>query len=104
MVKTKLLLDVVCDLRRLADSVQAVAEVMTNPTEDETLGSPALATAQKSAEKTVTLEQVRVVLANKSRDGFKAERMDSTDSSKKNFRKNVDLSPPPWLTGEGHEI
>ncbi len=75
MSKIKLLLDVVADLRSLADSLQAVAGAMAgnellNSTQLET---PAQVPTQKSEEKTVTLEQVRAVLAEKSHDGFTAE-------------------------------
>lgn len=69
MSKTKLLLDVVNDLRSLADSVQAVADAMT---QNETTAEIPPAEPPKSAapkEKTITLEQVRSVLAEKSHDG-----------------------------------
>lgn len=74
MSKMKLLLDVVQDMRHLADSLQLVAEAMmqneapaTEPVEE----APA-APAAKPAKK-VTLEQVRAVLAQKSHDGLTAE-------------------------------
>lgn len=69
MSKTKLLLDVVNDLRSLADSVQAVADAMTqNETTAEIAPTePPQKTAPK--EKPITLEQVRSVLAEKSHDG-----------------------------------
>ena len=62
MSKVKLLLDVVEDLRSLADSVQAVADAMlqNEPTVD-------------AEAKTLTLEEVRAVLGEKSRAGFTAE-------------------------------
>lgn len=69
MSKTKLLLDVVNDLRSLADSVQAVADAMT---QNETTVEIPPAEPLKSAalkEKPITLEQVRSVLAEKSHDG-----------------------------------
>lgn len=67
--KVKLLLDVIEDMRSLADSLQAVADAMlqndspaeTQPTKAETSEAP--------AEKPITLEQVRAVLAEKSHDG-----------------------------------
>ncbi len=68
MSKTKLLLDVVNDLRSLADSVQAVADAMT---QNETTAEISPAEPPKSAapkEKPITLEQVRSVLAEKSHD------------------------------------
>jgi len=75
MSKIKLLLDVVTDLRSLADSLQAVADAMASnkPVDASQPETPAQAPTQKPEEKTVTLEQVRAVLAEKSHDGFTAE-------------------------------
>lgn len=69
MSNTKLLLDVVNDLRSLADSVQAVADAMTQ--NETTAEIPPAKLPQKTApkEKPITLEQVRSVLAEKSHDG-----------------------------------
>ena len=68
MSKVKLLLDVVEDLRSLADSVQAVADAMlqNEPTVDAEAKTPA-------PQKELTLEEVRAVLGEKSRAGFTAE-------------------------------
>ena len=68
MSKIKLLLDVVEDMRSLADSLQALADAMTQG--DALEAKP----VQKAAslppkEPAVTLEQVRAVLAEKSHDG-----------------------------------
>jgi len=97
MGKVKLLLDVIGDLRSLADSLQAVAdavadngaaEVGTTVTKEpeETgkagkAGKTAKNTAKKDAkaakqepeEKPLTLEEVRAVLAEKSRSGHTEE-------------------------------
>ena len=75
MSKIKLLLDVVTDLRSLADSLQAVADAMAGnePVEASQPETPTQVPTQKPEEKTVTLEQVRAVLAEKSHDGFTAE-------------------------------
>jgi len=75
MSKIKLLLDVVTDLRSLADSLQAVADAMTGnePVDASQPETPAQAPTQKHEEETVTLEQVRAVLAEKSHDGFTVE-------------------------------
>ena len=79
MSRTKLILDVVEDLRSLADSLQAVADVMVSgevpqspvqPVPDPVSQVPAPAEPPKPA---ITLEQVRTVLAEKSRAGFTAE-------------------------------
>ena len=89
MSKIKLLLDVVSDLRSLADSLQAVADaVAKNGQEqpDQTMEEkPDQKPEKKSAAKKVessmekpeprslTLEQVRAALAEKSRAGHTAE-------------------------------
>ncbi len=75
MSNTQLLLDLVRDLRSLADSVQAVAEAMDGNEPAET-AMPETSVPVKEPESTakpVTLEQVRTVLADKSQQGFTAE-------------------------------
>ena len=75
MSKTKLLLDVVDDIRRLADSLQAVADAMDGNTTNEDRahesipGSPPDSVSQEHTPAQVTIEQVRAVLAEKSSDG-----------------------------------
>lgn len=95
MSRIKLLLDVVQDIRSLADSLQAVAEAMLQNEPEQTdapaEGSPdpkaeKKNTGKKAAkpaakaepesepeEKALTLEEVRAVLAEKSRAGHTAE-------------------------------
>ena len=96
MGKVKLLLDVIGDLRSLADSLQAVADAvadsgaaeaeLTTTKEPEKAGKAgkgaAKNTAKKDAkpvakqepeEKPLTLEEVRAVLAEKSRAGHTEE-------------------------------
>lgn len=84
MSKVKLLLDVVSDLRSLADSLQAVADAMTQSepeAEAPTAGMKKKADSKKVEpdpspvleEKPLTLEKVRAVLAEKSRAGHTAE-------------------------------
>lgn len=91
MGKVKLLLDVIGDLRSLADSLQAVADAVTEDDasaertatkEPEQKGRPKAAAKKNTAKKTVkaepeekplTLEEVRAVLAEKSRAGHTAE-------------------------------
>ncbi len=75
MSKIKLLLDVVSDLRSLADSVQAVTEAMAGnePAEATQPEIPVPGPEPKPEVKPVTLEQVRATLAEKSQDGFTAE-------------------------------
>lgn len=91
MSKMKLLLEVIQDIRSLADSLQAVAEAMT---EHESAEAPAENTGKKTKkadggktvkaeaksapppdqeEKPMTLAEVRAVLAEKSRAGHTAE-------------------------------
>lgn len=69
MSKIKLLLEVVNDLRSLADSIQAVADTMT---QNETVADPSPTEQPQDPapkEQLITLEQVRSVLAEKSHDG-----------------------------------
>lgn len=95
MSKIKLLLDVVQDMRSLADSLQAVAEAvadsgaaeaeLTVTKEPEKAGKIGKAAAknttkkdtkaakQEPEEKPLTLEEVRAVLAEKSRSGHTEE-------------------------------
>lgn len=77
MNKTKLLLDVVYELRSLADSVQAVAGAIAGNEPVEAMQpeppAPVPEPKPKPEVKPVTLEQVRSVLAEKSQDGFTAQ-------------------------------
>lgn len=91
MSRMKLLLDVVSDLRSLADSLQAVADaaIQGGPEhpdqspEEQPVQKPEKKTAAKEADppakapapdaKPLTLEQVRAVLAEKSRAGHTSE-------------------------------
>jgi hypothetical protein len=75
MSKVDLLLDVINDLKKLAGSLQTLAEtfdtnVSSGGAQAET---PAQVAETKHAEKRITLEQIRAVLAEKSHDGFTAE-------------------------------
>ena len=91
MGKVKLLLEVVGDLRSLADSLQAVADTVADSGAEEA-GKPDAkepekagkagksakkeekpAAKQAQEEKPLTLEEVRAVLAEKSRAGHTAE-------------------------------
>ena len=85
MSKMKLLLDVVSDLRSLADSLQAVADAVAQggqeqpdqTTEERPAQEPEKETAAKKEEKAepkpLTLERVRAALAEKSRAGHTTE-------------------------------
>ena len=81
MSKIKLLLDVVSDLRSLADSLQAVADAVAQGGQEQPTQKPEKKTAAKQVEppvekpetKPLTLEQVRAALAEKSRAGHTAE-------------------------------
>lgn len=67
MSRTKLLLDVVEDLRNLADSIQTLCDAaMTNDPQDESALDVAY---EEHKNPTITLEQVRGVLAKKSQEG-----------------------------------
>ncbi|HEM3178839.1 MULTISPECIES: rRNA biogenesis protein rrp5 [Bacillota] len=73
MSRVKLLLDVVSDLRSLADSVQAVADAIASNGPDEITKPEQPKPEKQSEEKQITLEEVRAVLAEKSHDGFTTE-------------------------------
>ena len=85
MSKMKLLLDVVSDLRSLADSLQAVADAVAQggqeqpdqTTEEKPTQKPEKKNVAKQEEKAepkpLTLEQVRAALAEKSRAGHTSE-------------------------------
>ncbi len=69
MSRTKLLLDVVVNMRSLADSLQTLANAIS----EDDIADDVPAGAVEPVEKplvTVTLEQVRAVLAEKSHDGL----------------------------------
>ena len=76
MSRTKLLLDVISDVRSLADSLQAVVDAMleNEPVEVASQTVPAeepiVAKLEEAAE--IKLEDVRAVLADKSRMGHTA--------------------------------
>ena len=72
MSKVQLLLDVIINLRSLADSLQAVTDAMIEYGTPTDVAQEAIET-ENPAKTTVTLEQVRAVLAEKSHDGFTAE-------------------------------
>ena len=72
MSKIQLLLNVVEDLRSLADNLQAVSYAMFQSETQEVTPTPAPA-SEPEFKKVVTLEQVRAVLAEKSHDGFTAD-------------------------------
>ena len=91
MSKIKLLLDVVSDLRSLADSLQAVADAVVQNEPGQPAQSPEEKPTQKPEKKTaakkkessteeegqqskpLSLEQVRAALAEKSRAGHTSE-------------------------------
>jgi hypothetical protein len=75
MSKVNLLLDVVNDLKKLAGSLQTLAETLDTKVSagEAKTETPAQVAETKPAEKRITLEQVRAVLAEKSHDGFTAE-------------------------------
>lgn len=73
MSKIKLLLDVVSDMRSLADSIQAVADVMAGNEPTETKASTTTVSEPVPKKKEITLEEVRAKLAEKSQAGLTAQ-------------------------------
>lgn len=72
MSKIKLLLDVVSDMRSLADSLQAVADVMADNEPPAETAKPSKVTKEPK-KKEISLEEVRGKLAEKSQAGLTAE-------------------------------
>ena len=75
MSKIKLLLDVVDDMRRLADSLQTVADSIAGSTDagDQPNQQQAAPQPERSKASAITIDQVRSVLADKSGGGKTAE-------------------------------
>ena len=70
MSKMKLLLDVVDDMRRLADSLQTVADsIVGNTDADDQPNQPPAPQPEKPKSPVITIDQVRAVLAEKSGQG-----------------------------------
>lgn len=67
MSKIKLLLDVVEDMRSLADSLQTIADSLQGNTPEQTTDTP------KPTAPKITIDQVRAVLAEKSGEGKTAQ-------------------------------
>jgi len=73
MSKIKLLLDVVSDMRSLADSIQAFADAMAGNEPVEITEPVKNEKTTKPKKKEITLEEVRAKLAEKSQAGFTTE-------------------------------
>ena len=129
MGKVKLLLDVIGDLRSLADSLQAVAdavadngaaeaELMTTKEPEETgkAGKTGKAAAKNTAkkeakeakqeteEKPLTLEEVRAVLAEKSRSGHTEEVRELLNKHGANKLSEIDPAEYPALLAEAEVL
>lgn len=77
MSRIKLLLDLIEDVRAVADDLQTIADCMASdepaPAEPMKQESPAEKASEPEPEKSIRLEDVRAVLAAKSRDGYGAQ-------------------------------
>lgn len=73
MSKIKLLLDVVSDMRSLADSLQAFADAMAGNEATETVEPSTIVKEPEPNKKEITLEEVRAKLAEKSQAGLTAQ-------------------------------
>jgi len=126
MGKVKLLLDVIGDLRSLADSLQAVADAvadndaaeseLTTTKEPEKAGKDgrtvAKNTAKKEAkeakqeteEKPLTLEEVRAVLAEKSRSGHTEEVRELLNKHGADKLSEIDPAEYPALLAEAEVL
>ena len=72
MSKVQLLLDVVRDMRSLADSIQAVADAVFS-SETQSPAAPKEKPAETTESPAITIEQVRGVLAELSQNGMTAD-------------------------------
>ena len=126
MGKVKLLLDVIGDLRSLADSLQAVADAvadngeanaeLTATKESEKTGKNGKAAAKNAAkkdakaakqepeEKTLTLEEVRAVLAEKSRSGHTEEVRELLAKHGADKLSEIDTAEYPALLAEAEVL
>ena len=122
MGKVKLLLDVVGDLRSLADSLQAVADAvaendssaeMTATKESEEKSRPKAAAKKTTMKKTpkaepeekpLTLEEVRAVLAEKSRAGHTAEVKELLNKHGADKLSEIDPSEYPALLADAEVL
>lgn len=122
MGKVKLLLDVIGDLRSLADSLQVVADVvadnsaaeaeMTTTKEPEKAGKTGKPAAKKDTkaakqepeEKPLTLEEVRAVLAEKSRSGYTEEVRELLNKHGADKLSEIDPAEYPALLAEAEVL
>ncbi|MDE7002322.1 MAG: rRNA biogenesis protein rrp5 [Lachnospiraceae bacterium] len=126
MGKVKLLLDVIGDLRSLADSLQAVADAvadngaaeaeLTTTKEPEKAGRSGKAAAKNTAkkdtkaakqepeEKPLTLEEVRAVLAEKSRSGHTEEVRELLNKHGADKLSEIDPAEYPALLAEAEVL
>ena len=126
MGKVKLLLDVIGDLRSLADSLQAVADAvadngaaeaeLTTTKEPEKAGKTgkvaakntakkdAKAAKQEPEEKLLTLEEVRAVLAEKSRSGHTEEVRELLNKHGADKLSEIDPAEYPALLAEAEVL
>ena len=126
MSKIKLLLDVVQDMRSLADSLQAVAEAvadsgaaeaeLTTTKEPEKAGKTGKTAAkntvkkdtkaakQEPEEKLLTLEEVRAVLAEKSRSGHTEEVRELLNKHGADKLSEIDPAEYPALLAEAEVL
>lgn len=73
MSRIKLLLDLIEDVRAVADDLQTIADAMASD-EPSAIEEPTEPPVQEvPTEKAIRLEDVRAVLASKSRDGYGAQ-------------------------------
>jgi hypothetical protein len=69
----KAVLDVMANVRALADSLQKLADALTENKDSKVDETPATKISEKEKAKAYTLEDVRGVLANKSQSGLTTE-------------------------------
>lgn len=103
MSKTKLLLDVVDDLRFLADSLLTLCDAAVSGNQPEET-APEEAPAPAPTKPRIEFEQVRAFLADKSQDGYTDQVKELL--SRYGAKKLSDISPDDYegLMAEAEEI
>ena len=104
MSRIKLLLDVVSDMRSLADSIQAVCDAMGSDEPEAPKEEPQKKASKAEKAPEITLEKVRGVLADKSRNGHNAEVRAIIEKYGSDRLSNIDPKDYPAILAEAEVL